>query len=123
MARPQRGYPLGALFVLVTVCGVLIAGVTPLVQRAWHGESDLVPLLVAMLVGIMAGGIIGMVIGLLHFRRLVTTLLGMLAGTIIGCAAGLIALLPENRMLTAAFAIAAGSGLAVGVALLMRKTS
>jgi hypothetical protein len=121
-APRQRGYPLGALFVLVTVSGVLIAGITPLVQLASHGEAELIPLLIAAVCGMVAGGLTGIVVGIHHFRRMLGAGLGLMAGIIIGGAAGIIALLPESRVLAAATAIVAGSGLVVGVALMMRRT-
>jgi hypothetical protein len=123
MAVQQRGYPLGALFVLVTTSAVLLAGTTPLVRAAYRGETDAGPLVVALLCGMAAGAVLGLVIGLQHFHRGLGAMLGLLAGSVIGGAAGLTALLPESRILTAAAAIVAGSGLIVGVALVMRRTS
>lgn len=121
MAHHQRGYPLGALFVIVTLSGVLIAGVTPLVQLAAKGEAQIVPLLIAVVCGMMAGGAIGVIVGVHHFRRLLGAALGLMAGTIIGGMAGLMALLPEDRLAPAAGAIVVGSCLVVGVALMMRR--
>jgi len=117
----HRGYPLGALFVIVTLSGVLIAGVTPLVQLAASGKAEVVPLVIAVGCGMFAGGITGIVVGVHHFRRLLGAALGLMAGTIIGGMSGLIALLPEDRLGAAAAAILVGSGLVVGVALIMRR--
>jgi len=121
MAVGKRGYPLGALFVVVTLRGVLLAGVTPLVQLAASGEAQIVPLLIAAICGIFVGGLTGIVVGLHHFRRLLGAGLGLLAGTLIGGMAGLIALLPEDRLLAATTAIIAGSALVIGVAVMMRR--
>src|SRR4051794_11670749 len=117
MASYQQGYPLGALFVIVTLSGVLIAAVTPLVQLAASGIAPLVPLLIAVVCGVVAGGISGIIVGVHHYRRLLGGVLGLLAGTIIGGMSGMIALLPADRLAPAAGAIVVGSGLVVGVAL------
>ena len=41
----RRGYPLGALFVLVTACAVLAAGITPLARLVVDGDEEAKPLL------------------------------------------------------------------------------
>ena len=117
----SRGYPIGALFVLVSVCAVLAAGVTPLARTAVGGgelEGDL-----GWYVGIGAicGLVCGAILGAIYYRFPVGMAMGLGAGTIIGAASGAMALMPGNQLITAAAAMTAGSGLVVGVALVMRR--
>jgi hypothetical protein len=122
MTAPRRGYPLGALFVVVATAAVLIAGIAPLVRMLVAGETtDWQSALAAVVSGLICGLFVGATLGLLQFRRLLGLALGSAAGTVIGAAAGAMAMLPANQLLSAAIPMAAGSGLVVGVALLMRR--
>lgn len=120
----RRGYPLGSLFVLVTACAVLIAGITPLVRLLANGETEgWEYVLGGVLTGVVCGLLIGGALGLLQFRKLLGLALGAAAGTVIGAVAGGLAMLPASQLLAAAIPMAAGSGLIVGVALLMRRAA
>lgn len=119
---PPRGYPLGALFVVVTACAVLIAGVSPLARMAFHEGADLGRYFFATLVGAGWGLFIGLLVGLIGHRTALASGLGALAGTFIGAASGIIALLPAREISSAAAAMTAGSALIVGVALVMRRS-
>lgn len=121
MAAPRKGYPLGALFVLVTASAVLIAGIAPLVRLVAKGEAPEY-LLVGLAVGIVCGFVVGATLGLLQFRRALGFAMGATAGTLIGAAAGGIALLPASQLVSASIAMSVGSGLIVGVAVLMRRS-
>ena len=118
----RHGYPLGALFVVVTACAVLIAGVSPLARLAFREEADLGRSLIATLVGAGWGLLIGLLVGLIGHRTALASGLGALSGTFIGAAAGVICLLPARELSSAAAAMTAGSALIVGVALFMRRT-
>ena len=120
MAAPRHGYPLGALFVLVTACAVLVAGITPLIRLVAKGESPEY-LLLAIAVGIGCGFIVGSTLGLLQFRKALGFAMGATAGTFIGATAGGIALLPVGQLIPASIAMNVGSGLVVGVAVLMGR--
>jgi hypothetical protein len=121
MNQLRRGYPLGALFVLVAACAVLIAGAAPYVQLVAQTKADFETLLAALVIGGGCGLVLGIILGLHHFRRALGTLVGAGAGTVIGATAGLITLLPADRFLTVAAAMSAGSGLIVVVAVLMGR--
>jgi hypothetical protein len=121
MAAPRHGYPLGALFVLVTACAVLIAGVTPLVRLVTKGDAPEY-LLPAIIVGICCGFVVGSTLGLLQFRKGLGLAMGATTGTFIGAAAGGIALLKTEQLIPASIAMSVGSGLIVGVAVLMRRS-
>jgi len=118
----SRGYPIGALFVLVTVCAVLAAGVAPLARMAVNGDVPADILLQAMGAGALFGLVVGAVLGVLYYRFAMGIAMGIGAGAVIGATAGAMSLLPGNLMVTAAAAMTAGSGLVVGIALVMRRS-
>jgi hypothetical protein len=117
----RHGYPLGALFVVVTACAVLIAGVSPMARMAFHEDADVGRGLIAAAIGAGWGVFIGLLLGLIGHRTPLAAGLGALAGLLIGTAAGIICLLPARELTPAAAAMTAGSALIVGVALLMRR--
>src|SRR5207302_8178328 len=121
MTFPTRGYPLGALFVLVTVCAVLVAGVTPLVQMIQQGNIESAQFLIALTAGTLGGMVIGVILGLMQFRMGLGVVMGTGIGVILGAAAGAMSLLTGHQILTAALAMTAGSGLIVIVAVIMRR--
>jgi hypothetical protein len=129
MPLPRHGYPLGALFVLVALCAVMIGGITPLFRIAGDGDDaavrsiDAGMVMVALGSGFVGGLVVGMVVGLLQFRAGLGLLMGGTLGAIIGMAAGAMALLSGDQMLAAAAAMTAGSALVVGVAVVMRRAS
>ncbi len=122
MSFPARGYPLGALFVLVTACAVLVAGITPLVQMTQQGNIESMQFLLAVGAGALAGMVIGVILGLMQFRMGLGVLLGTLIGVILGGAGGAMSLLNSHQLITAALAMTAGSGLIVIVAVIMRRS-
>ena len=119
---PRRGYPLGALFVVVTACAVLVAGVSPLARMAANEDADLGRGLIAAAIGAGWGAFIGVLVGLIGHRTPLAAGLGAASGLVIGAAGGVICLLPARELTPAAAAMTAGSALIVGVALLMRRT-
>jgi hypothetical protein len=121
MSFPQRGYPLGALFVLVTACAVLIAGISPLVRLIQEGNVESFSFLGASIAGTLVGMIVGVILGLFQYRMGLGIALGTGIGAILGIACGLIALLNGDQIVVAALAMTAGSGLIVIVAILMRR--
>jgi len=121
MTFPARGYPLGALFVLVTVCAVLAAGVTPLVQMVQQGNVESMPFVLALAAGALGGMVIGVIMGLMQFRMGLGVILGTTLGLILGGTAGAMSLLSAHQLLTTALAMTAGSGLIVIVAVVMRR--
>ena len=122
MDRRQRGYPLGALFVAVTACAVMIAGVTPMVRSVFEGDEDVGRFLGAIGIGSICGMFIGMIVGMFQSRKSLGVLIGLGAGLVIGAQAGVIALMPARHLGPATAAMTAGSAVLVGVALVMRRT-
>jgi hypothetical protein len=122
MDRRHRGYPLGALFVAVTVSAVMIAGVTPLVRSVFSGEEDVGRFLAAIGIGAICGMVMGVVVGAFQSRKGLGLTVGVSTGTLIGAVAGIVALLPAKQLGPATAAMTAGSALIIGVALVMRRS-
>ena len=117
----RSGYPLGALFVLVTACAVLIAGIAPIAKTMGQDGQEITHFFGALGIGACCGLFVGLLVGLLQFRLAVGAGMGALAGTLIGAAGGVMALLSSNQIAAAAAAMTAGSGLIIGVAMIMRR--
>src|SRR5262245_65637934 len=110
MTLPARGYPLGALFVLVTACAVLAAGITPLVQMVQQGNIESMQFVIALGAGALCGMVIGVMLCIMQFRMGIGVLMGTALGVILGGAAGVMSLLTGDRLFTASWAITARSG-------------
>lgn len=123
MKTSRQGYPLGALFVLVTICAVLVAGVAPLVQSLQRGNVSAGAFFAAMGIGALCGMILGMILGLFQFRVGQGVLTGSSVGAVIGLAAGALSLLTTEQLFAAATAMTAGSGLVIAIAVLMRPSA
>lgn len=119
----QTGFSLSGLFVLVTACAAIVAGITPLVRLAAGGNVDGMRLSLALVSGFLGGLFLGLVVGLLHFRSTLAAPIGAGTGAVVGLAAGLITLLPQNEIITSALTMIAGSGLVVAVALINRRVN
>ena len=117
----SRGYPIGALFVLVSTCAVLAAGISPLARGAAQGNELLGEPGWAIGLGAMCGLVCGAILGVVYYRFPIGLLMGVAAGVVIGAVAGAMAMMPGNQLITAAAAMTAGSALVVGVALVMRR--
>jgi hypothetical protein len=118
----RRGYPLGALFVLVTFCAVLLAGISPLMKNLDAGMVSPGQLFGYLSAGTLGGMFLGMMLGLFQFRIGRGVITGGGVGCVIGLVAGALALLTNQQIFTAATAMTAGSGLIVAVAMMMRRS-
>ena len=119
----QTGFSLSGLFVLVTACAAIVAGITPLVRLAAGGKVDGMALSIALVTGFLGGLFLGLVVGLLHFRSTLAAPIGAGTGAVVGLAAGMIALLPQDQLVTSALTMIAGSALLVAVALINRRAN
>jgi hypothetical protein len=122
MDDSRRGYPLGALFVLVTFCAVLLAGISPLMKNLNEGTISSGQLFGYLSAGALGGMFLGMALGLFQFRIGRGVITGGGVGCVIGLVAGAMALLTNGQIFTAAAAMTAGSGLIVAVAVMMRRS-
>jgi hypothetical protein len=82
----SRGYPLSALFLLVTASGVVLAMVTPIFRGP--REAGWTELLIASLVGGVALSLLGLFLGLFHYSRWRGMLSGILLGGVLGLLLG-----------------------------------
>jgi hypothetical protein len=121
MNSSRQGYPLGALFVLVTLCAVLLAGVSPLVKNLTDGMISPREFFAYVGGGAVGGMLLGVVLGLFQFRIGRGVVVGAAVGCVIGLVGGAMSLLSGKQIFTAATAMTAGSGLIVAVAVMMRR--
>jgi hypothetical protein len=116
----RRGYPLAALFVLVTGCAALAAAVTPVLRAAFSDNLDNETLAIAIAASISGCVFLGALIGVLGFRWLVGASIGAAVGLAVGIVGGLLMMTPTNDLNKVAVSLVVGSGLMVGMALLLR---
>ena len=85
-SSPSRGYPLSALFLLVTASGVVLAMVTPIFRGPQ--EAGWTELLIASIAGGVLLSLLGLFLGLFHYSRWRGVLVGRALGRSPGPAAG-----------------------------------
>ena len=86
-AKSPTSYPLGALFLLLTIVAVLIVPLKELAKKEiWMEVQTSVPQ--SAVIGLIAGLACGVIIGLYHFRRQRGAMIGMVAGATTGALAG-----------------------------------
>lgn len=83
-----RGYPLGALFLLVATCAGILALVTLLMREPKRLDEMLVPILTSAAVGAVVLMLMGIVVGLFHFSRVQGIAWGLLVGGLLGLGFG-----------------------------------
>jgi hypothetical protein len=115
-----RGYPLAALFVLVAACAALAGAVTPVLRLAFAGELDEGVLAGAVIASSFGCLILGAIVGVLNFRWLTGAATGAACGLAVGVLAGLLAMTPAKSLPAVAASLVVGSGLMVGIAIVLR---
>lgn len=121
--RPNRGFSLAALFVLVTVSAVAVAGIAPLFRNWEERRIDPWAIPVWMLAGMLSGLTLGIAMGLHHFRVGRGIGLGAVAGMVLGALAGPMCLLLPADLPSVGLAMFVGSLFIVGVASVTRIKS
>ena len=119
-SQPQ-GYPLGALFVLVTLGAVLTVAIAPQIRELGRDETDWQVVLGAAAGGGIVGLAIGAILGLLSHRWVLGFFLGGGSGLVLGIVAGLLATTPSRHLPRIAAAMLVGSAIIVVVAYVMRR--
>lgn len=117
----RRGYPLGTLFVLITISAVLAAGLSPTFRAVATEELQWWQPLIAAGVGAAVLAIIGLCAGGLYFPHWRGLLCGGLAGAIVGLVAGPLTFLKPADLLSVVVAMTVGSIIAVAIAAVMRR--
>lgn len=108
---------------LVTLCAVLVAGISPLVKNLNDGTVSPGELSAYLIGGAVGGKFLGIILGLFQFRIGRGVLVGAGVGLVIGLVGGAMSLLSGRQVFTAATAMTAGSGLIVAVAVMMRRNA
>lgn len=115
-----RSYPLGALFVLVAVCGVVAALAAPLARAIQKGDVGLLHVVLAMAAGATAAGILGAIVGALQRNWVLGGAIGLGVGVVVGAAAGPLALIPTAAFPALLVASIGGSIVMIGIGALVR---
>ena len=94
--RIRRGFPLGALFLLITVCAVLAAHVMPVFPAFRASQINGQDAVVAAIGACVAAGVLGLIIGLFQSRPIIGVFLGVMIGGTLGLMIGPVCLVPET---------------------------
>lgn len=115
-APNHSGYPLSALFVVVTVCAILAAMLSPLARGQFDGT-----MLAGSTIGLgLLGLLAGFVVGATYPSRLTFIPLGSLSGLLLGLCLGPLVVLPVHSLATIFAACVGGAVAIVGVAVIVR---
>jgi hypothetical protein len=117
---PRRGVSLANLFMLITVCGVLVAFLMPVIKMQ-REKNQMKAVVVASVLGSAAGMLMGIPVGLCQRRPKLGVVLGIPLGMVVGAIVGPLTILPAERfgdLLRIAFV---GGTVLVGFALISRK--
>ena len=91
-----RGVSLANLFLLITVCGVLVAHVIPVLEAA-RKANNLFGFIPWILGGAVAGMFVGIPVGMCQRRPWLGVALGIPLGLMVGAIIGPLATLPAER--------------------------
>jgi hypothetical protein len=94
--RRAGGYPLIALFLVLTGCGIIAALVGPAARAVSEGKIGLADALLSSVIGCVVVMVMGGVIGLFHYRRARGFGWGLLTGAVIGLFVGPLVLAPRE---------------------------
>jgi peptidoglycan/LPS O-acetylase OafA/YrhL len=120
-ATPGRGYPLSALFLLVTASGVVLAMVTPVFRGPQ--EAGWTELLIASIAGGGLLSLVGLLLGLFHYSRWRGVLSGGLLGAVLGLLLGPLIFASPSSLPLVLLSSLGGAVVIVAVAAVARLTS
>lgn len=120
-SSPSRGYPLSALFLLVTASGVVLAMVTPIFRGPQ--EAGLTELLIASIAGGVLLSLLGLFLGLFHYSRWRGALSGVLLGGALGLLLGPLVFAPPASLPLVLLSALGGAVVILGVGAVARLTS
>jgi hypothetical protein len=113
---PRPGYPLGMMFLAISLLSVLLAMAVVSLPKTDPGS-----ILGAVIGGMVFGPTIGFVIGLFHGRRLWGGWLGAMAGGMVGPLLALLIINPAEQFGWLMLLSFVGSVLFLGLAALLRR--
>ncbi|MCE9529368.1 MAG: hypothetical protein K8R36_25240 [Planctomycetales bacterium] len=117
----KRGYPLGTLFVLITICAVLTAGLSPTIRAVAADKLKWWDPLFAAGVGSVVLALIGFCAGGLYYPHWRGLLCGGMAGVFVGLVAGPLTLVESRDLVPVTLAMTVGSIIAIAIAAVMRR--
>ena len=120
-SSPSRGYPLSALFLLVTASGVVLAMVTPVFRGPQ--ETGWTELLIASIAGSVLLSLVGLLLGLFHYSRWRGALSGVLLGAVLGLLLGPLIFASPASLPLVLLSSLGGAIVIVAVAAVARLTS
>lgn len=94
--RIRRGFPLGALFLLITVCAVLAAHVMPVFPAFRASQISGQDAVIAAIVACLAASVLGLIVGLFQSRPVLGVFMGVSIGGGLGLMVGPVCLVPET---------------------------
>ena len=115
------GYPIGALFVLVTLGAVLTVAIAPQIRELGRDGADVIRAVGSAVIGGVCGLALGMILGALSHRWARGLLVGAGWGLVLGAIAGLISTASLSHLPRMAAAMVVGSAIIVIVAYVMRR--
>lgn len=118
--RVRRGFPIGALFLLITVSAVLAAHVMPVFPAVRGNQTGLQVAILAAVAACLFANLLGMVIGLFQSRPWLGLFLGGAIGGAVGLIAGPACVVPEKDFLSMFVASLVGSIMLLVFAVTMR---
>ena len=94
LPRRQGGYPLIALFLVITACGIIAALIGPAARAISDGRVGVREALVSSILSTVVVMLTGGIVGMFHYRRARGFGWGLLTGAVIGMFVGPLILAP-----------------------------
>ena len=116
----QRGYPLGALFLLVATSAVLLALPALLLRESKRTDDLLAWIAIAAGVGAVSSMLMGGCLGLFHYSRLRGVALGICVGGLVGLVSGPVLFIAPSAFPHLLLTALGGAVLLVGTATAIR---
>lgn len=94
--RRTGGYPLIALFLVITACGIIASLIGPAVRAVSDGRVGVREAIYASMISTVVVMLTGGIVGLFHYRRTRGFVWGLVTGAVIGLFVGPLVLAPRE---------------------------